>query len=235
MSKAASPRPNNAILKQLSAADFALLAPQLEKVDLPLRRWLEYRNRDIEQVYFITSGIASVVATGQGGRSIEAGVIGREGMSGLAVLMQAGRSPHDTYMQLPGSALRMPAEAFRRALEQSPTLMGAVLRFAHCYMVQVAQTAFANGRGKIEERLSRWLLMAHDRIDGDELQLTHEFLALMLSVRRPGVTLAINLLEKQGLIDTDRGAITVLDRKGLEANADGFYGIPEGEQQRLFG
>ncbi|HVY84535.1 MAG TPA: helix-turn-helix domain-containing protein [Caulobacterales bacterium] len=101
-------------------------------------------------------------------------------------------------------------------------------------MQQIAQTAFANGRGRIEERLARWLLMANDRLDGDEAPLTHEFLAMMLGVRRPGVTMALNALEQRGLIDTQRGVIAIADRKGLEEHASGFYGVPEGEYRRLF-
>jgi CRP-like cAMP-binding protein len=93
----------------------------------------------------------------------------------------------------------------------------------------------ANGRSKVEERLARWLVMAHDRLDGDELPLTHEFLAIMLGVRRPGVTVALNLLEKDGLIDANRGVISIIDRKGLEEKSNGAYGVPEAEFRRLFG
>lgn len=109
------------------------------------------------------------------------------------------------------------------------------LLYAHAFLLQTGYTAMANGRAKIEERLARWLLMAHDRIDGDTLTLTHEFLSVMLGVRRPGVTHALNLLERVGLIHATRGIITVIDREGLEENSNGAYGTPESEFNRLFG
>jgi CRP-like cAMP-binding protein len=110
-----------------------------------------------------------------------------------------------------------------------------MLRYGHAFVVQTGHTAMANGRSKVEERLARWLVMAHDRLDGDELPLTHEFLAIMLGVRRPGVTVALNLLEKDGLIDANRGVISIIDRKGLEEKSNGAYGVPEAEFRRLFG
>jgi CRP-like cAMP-binding protein len=211
------------------------MGPHLEAVDLPLRRQLETRNKPIEHVYFIEQGFASVVADGPGQRSIEVGIIGREGMTGLAVLMGTDRTPHDTYMQSSGSGHRIAAERLRRAIEQSPALHTSMLRCAHAFNVQTAQTAVANGRHKIEERLARWLLMAQDRGDGDELRITHEFLGLMLAVRRPGVTIALNLLEARGLIQAKRGVILIVDRKGLVQSSNGAYGVPEAEFRRLFG
>ncbi|MES1156571.1 MAG: Crp/Fnr family transcriptional regulator [Alphaproteobacteria bacterium] len=235
MTKTSGHRFRNRILACLSAQDYALLEPHLEAVDLPLWRSLEQRNREIDHVYFIESGIASVVANAQTTRSIEVGLIGREGMSGICALLGAGSSPHDTYMQVGGAGLRLPTGEFLKAYEASVTLRRCALKYAHIYMVQSAQTAYANGRGRIEERLSRWLLMGHDRVEGGELPLTHEFLAMMLGVRRPGVTMALKPLEERGLIDAQRGVIVILDRKGLEENAGDFYGVPEAELKRLFG
>src|SRR5436305_4043506 len=113
--------------------------------------------------------------------------------------MAGERAPHETYMQLGGNGQRVAAAELRQAMAQSASLQRAFLHYAHAFFVQTARTAMANGRSKIEERLARWLLMAHDRTDGDELALTHEFLATMLGVRRPGVTVALNLLEGSGL------------------------------------
>ena len=129
----------------------------------------------------------------------------------------------------------MKADNFSRALKQSPTLHGLLLQFAHAFIVQAAYTALANARSKLEERLARWLLMAHDRADGDEIPLTHEFLALMLGVRRPGVTLALSILVRQGLMRTSRSFIFITDRRGLEKSSNDAYGVPEAEFQRLFG
>jgi CRP-like cAMP-binding protein len=235
MSKSAPRSPKTAsLLSRLSSEDFRLLRPHLAAVDLPLRRQLERPNKPIEHVYFFESGIASVVANGVGRQGIEAGIIGREGMSGLAVLMENDRSPNETYMQSAGSGQRIAVARLRPILGQSAGLRRSLLRYAHTFVLQIAYTALANGRSKIEERLARWLLMAHDRTDGDELSLTHEFLGLMLGVRRPGVTVAINLLVKRGLIKAHRGLITIMDREGLVAGANGAYGAPEAEFKRLF-
>jgi hypothetical protein len=120
-------------------------------------------------------------------------------------------------------------------MEQSATLHRCLLQYGHAFIVPTAYTAMANGRSKIEERRARWLLMTHDRVDGDDLALTHEFLALMLGVRRPGVTVPLSLLERAGLIQVNRGVISVVDREGLRQSSDGAYGAPEAEFQRLFG
>ncbi|HET6159023.1 MAG TPA: Crp/Fnr family transcriptional regulator [Dongiaceae bacterium] len=225
----------NWILSHLSTADARLLQPRLARVDLPLRKPLEASGRPIEHVYFPESGIVSVVANGGDKRSIEVGLIGREGMTGLAVVMGTDRSSHHSYVQCAGSALRMTANHLREAMQESPPLHQRFLLYGHAFLMQTGYTAVANGRSKIEERLARWILMAHDRIDGDALALTHEFLATMLGVRRPGVTVALNLLEGAGVIRAARGIITIVDRKGLEKLSNGAYGVPEAEFKRLFG
>jgi CRP-like cAMP-binding protein len=199
------------------------MVPALQEVELPLRKQLESRNRRIEYVYFIDHGIASVVADGSGRGGIEIGVIGREGVTGLAVLMGADRSPHETYMQVGGAGRRVSAASLRDVMSQSKSLQRVLLRQGYAFTVQLAQTALANGRHKIEERLARWLLMAHDRIDGDELPLTHEFLALMLGVRRSGVTVALTILQREGMVRVRRGRVVVIDRDGLKECANGAY------------
>jgi CRP-like cAMP-binding protein len=183
---------------------------------------LEARNKPIDQIFFIESGFASVVAHGSG-RAMEVGIIGREGMTGLAIVLGKDRSPHETFVQLSGAGLRIAASHLRRAVGQSASLQITFLRYAHDFYLQIAQTAVTNGRSTVEERLARWLLMAHDRVDGDELLLTHEFIAMMIAVRRASVTDTLHLLEKAGLIATRRNAITILNRKGLEKSSNGFY------------
>jgi CRP-like cAMP-binding protein len=215
--------PSNRILSRLSRQEFALLEPHLEAVDLPVRKTLEARRKRIDQVYFIESGFASVVANGTNKPSIEVGIIGREGMTGLAIVMGHDRAQHDTYMQVAGHGLRISAAKLREADERSMILHRAMLRYAHAFLLQTTTTALANGRSKIEERAARWLLMADDRIDGDDLPLTHEFLGLMLGTHRPGVTIALQALEKAGLITTRRSHITIIDRKGLEKSSNGTY------------
>lgn len=211
----------NHILSRLTQADFGLLKPHLESVDLPVRRQLEERNKRVTHVYFMESGMASVVANGA--RNIEVGIIGREGMSGLAVVMGSDARPaNETYMQIAGTGQRMAAADLRNAIGASAALHQVMLSYAHTFMVQTAQTALANGRSKIEERLARWLLMASDRVEG-ELPLTHEFLSVMLGVRRSGVTTALQELERTGLITHRRGFVTLLDREGLEETSNGTY------------
>ena len=168
-------------------------------------------------------------------RGIEIGLIGREGMTGLALLMGMDRTPHDVFMQNAGRGWRIPAAELRRALVQRRSLLGAMLQYAHVFNIQTSYTAVANGRNKIEERLARWLLMAHDRLDSDRLTITHEFLSQMLSVRRPGVTVALKALEKTGAIEVGRNGIGIVNRKALQKLSNGSYGVPEAELLRAYG
>jgi CRP-like cAMP-binding protein len=227
--------PQNRLLSSLTADDLALLKPGLRRVDLPLRKQLEAPGKRINYVYFIDSGFASVVADGSARNKIEVGMIGREGMTGLAVVLGSDRTPHETYIQNAGEGSRIGAAKLRSAIARSRSLQDCLLLYAHAFFVQATYTAMANGRSKLEDRLARWLLMAHDRLDVDELKITHEFLSVMLGVRRPGVTVALNLLERNGLIKSHRGVTTIVDRKGLRRTSNGAYGVPEAEFDRLFG
>jgi CRP-like cAMP-binding protein len=215
---------SNKLLSRLSSSDFRLLEPHLQPIDLPVRTQLEARNRRVGHVYFLDKGVASVVANGT--HEIEVGMIGREGMTGLSVVLDGdsnNHAAHETYMQIGGSGHRVSAGDLRVAIASSTTLHHVLLRYAHVFLKQTTQTALANGCSKIEERLARWLLMAADRIDGNELRLTHEFLAIMLGVRRAGVTGALQVLERTGLVAHRRGVITILDREALEKGSNGTY------------
>jgi CRP-like cAMP-binding protein len=233
---APDPKPtffSNRLLRASTAADLAVLARLLTPVELPLREELERPNRPIKHIFFLESGVASVVARGSHKKKLEVGIIGREGVTGLMVVLGNDRSPHQTFMQIAGNGHRMTSEDLREAMDESPSLREMMLRYAQSFLIQTTHTALSNGSARLEERLARWLLMAHDRVDGDELPLIHDFLALMLGVQRPGVTVALHSLEKQGLIATARGCITVIDRKGLEEAANASYGVPEAEYRRL--
>ena len=222
MAKTARAR-SNQILSHLAAADFTLLEPHLRPVDLPLRFQLENHDKLIKYVYFVDSGVVSVVANGLGTRSIEVGLIGSEGMTGFALIMGADRAANESFVQIAGSARRIKAAHLRHAIERSTRLHRAFLEYGNTFAIQTTRTALANGRSKIEERLARWLLMAHDRVDGDEMLLTHEFLSTMLGVRHAGVTVALGVLQDAGLVGSSRGMISILDRAGLEASSDGTY------------
>jgi CRP-like cAMP-binding protein len=212
-----------------------LLEPHLERVELSLRKALEVRNKRIDHAYFLEDSIASVVANGASDTSIEVGLIGSEGMTGLALVMGADRAPHATFMQVAGTGHRVSAEALRQAMHESAQLQRVFLRFAHAFFIQTTYTALTNGRSKVEESLARWLLMAQDRVKSDELSLTHEFLAIMLGVRRPGVTTALKVLAGRGLVQSGRRWIRVIDRDGLKKASNGAYGPAELEFEKLFG
>jgi CRP-like cAMP-binding protein len=226
---------SNHILSTLSPQDRALLEPHYEAVDLPFRYTIEAAHRPVSHLYFLNEGLASVVASGTRDQIIEVGVIGREGLTGCAVLLESDRSPNTIHMQIGGNGVRIEADRMRAALRTSETLRGTMLRFVQSFLQQATQTALANGRATLEVRLARWLIMAHDRVDTSCLPLTHEFLAVMLGVRRPGVTVALQKIQANGLVTTHRNAIEIQDRAGLEALAGGFYGVAEAEQQRLTG
>jgi CRP-like cAMP-binding protein len=213
---------SNQLLSGLSAPNFAVLEPHLSAEDLPVGKVLGGRSKRIDHIYFLENGFASVVAYGAGSRGIEVGIIGREGMSGLSVMLGRDQSRYETYMQVAGNGLRISTANFRAAIDQSGDLLRALLLFVDSFLSQAAETALANGRSNIEQRLARWLLMAHDRIDG-ELPLTQAFLSIMLGVRRAGVTTAVQELERQGLIAAKRGGITILDREALVVCAGGIY------------
>jgi CRP-like cAMP-binding protein len=223
----------NRLLRALSRADLNLISPHLVQTPLNVRDSFERANKRIEEVCFPETGIASVIAEQPGGRRIEIGLIGCEGMTGSAVVLGTDRTPHVTYIQVAGEGYRLPVPKLRELIAKSPKFRDLLLKFVQAFMVQTAHTAIANARGTLTERLARWLLMAHDRVPGNELALTHEFLSLMMAVRRPGVTEALQSLESAGLIQCARSRITVLDRKGIEKVAGTFYGVPEAEYLRL--
>jgi CRP-like cAMP-binding protein len=233
-------RPNalqscNRLLTSLSTGDFGLLQPNLESLALEVRQVLEVPNRRIDDVYFIDSGFASVVAVQAKQTKAEVGLIGREGMTGLAVVLGNHRSPQSTYIQAAGQGRRIDAIELRKAMNRSPSLQGLLLKYVQAFMIQTTHTAVANACARLDQRLARWILMADDRVQGSSLPLTHEFLSLMLGVRRAGVTEALHALESRGLIRASRGMIIVRNRKGVERRAGGTYGVPEAEFSRLIG
>jgi CRP-like cAMP-binding protein len=225
----------NRLLHKIALEDWDLIGPQLEPVTLKERQVIEVPTKPIAHAYFLEIGVASVVAVDAEDHRIEVGVIGYEGVTGVPLIMGDNRAQHSTYMQIGGSGHRIPAEALCAAIARSDTLRTLMLKSAQGFMIQTAQTALANGRAKLEQRLARWLLMAHDRMTTDAVPLTHEFLAVMLGVRRAGVTVAIHGFERRGLVTTRRGQLTVVNRTGIEQIAGSFYGTPEAELKRLLG
>jgi CRP-like cAMP-binding protein len=226
---------SNLLLNSLSAEDLDLLAPHLHPETLSFRQRIQSARQRVEHLYFPERGVISILgASHTEARQAEIAIVGREGMTGAGVLLGADISSWDMLVQVEGAALRIARADFLAAAARSEAVRSMALRYSHAFCVQCAATALANAHGTIEERLARWLLMSRDRHDGDELPLTHEFIALMLGVRRPGVTIALQQLEQRALIQTGRGSITLLDREGLGATASGLYGASEAEYERLF-
>jgi CRP-like cAMP-binding protein len=225
----------NRLLAALSHADRDLLTPCLEMIGLDARQILEAPSDPIAHVYFVESGLISVVGTTQPDHRIEVGMVGYEGMTGLAIVLGDDRSVNETLVQSAGFAMRLSTKLLREMMEASGSLTATLLRYVNVFMVQGSQTALANGRGRLDERLARWLLMWHDRVLEDDLLITHEFLALLLGVRRQGVTVTLHDLEGKGLIRSTRSHVRILDREGLQQAANGFYGVPEAEYDRSLG
>jgi CRP-like cAMP-binding protein len=224
----------NRLLASLSADDFASLRPYLEPVSLDTRQVLIEPNTPIAHVYFPEAGMSSVTNNSSGGK-IEVGVVGREGMVGLPIVLGIDRTPYEHFMQIAGHGWRIAVRDLEQAMGQNSSLHRHLLRYAQASHVQVSETAFANANSDVEARLARWLLMCHDRVEDDDIPLTHEFIAMMLGVRRPGVTVALHVLEGIQVIQAKRGLITVLDREKLEELADEAYGLSEAEYTRLMG
>ncbi|WP_287387777.1 Crp/Fnr family transcriptional regulator [Mesorhizobium sp.] len=215
-------------------ADLALLEPHLHREALPLKSPLETANAPIRTLYFFEAGIGSMVAKLRQELDAEIGIIGFEGMTGSALVMGADHSPHDCFVQMEAKVLSIDAGPFIAALSSSPTLRLFLLRYVQSLHIQTSYTALVNARLRLECRLARWLVMCQDRVEGDRLAVTHEFLSVMLGVRRPGVTVALQVLEGRGLIRSNRGEVVVRDRAGLIVLANESYGQPEAEYARLF-
>ncbi len=213
----------NDLLSRISSADFALLSADLVLVDLPRAMELSSPGQMIAHCWFLEDGIASMVATSRDGQETEAGIVGREGMTDVATFLGASHTPLRSFIQIPGHGLRLPVRTMTAAYAASETIRATFNLFAHDLFCQVAQTALANASYSVEERLARWLLMCGDRLGSDDIALTHEFLSVMLNVRRAGVTLAIQSLQGAGFVEPRRGAVRIVDRDGLERSARDAY------------
>jgi hypothetical protein len=224
---------SNLLLQQLTDADHATIGA-LDLVNLHLHDQLESPNATVEFVYFPETVLLSVVGTMNGRSSTEVGMIGFEGMSGVTVILGGTQSPLGTVVQAAGTAFKLPASRFVAALARKAALRTHFQRYAQAFAAQAAATAIANGRFKLPARLARWLLMTGDRL-GDKYAITHEYISVMLAVRRSGVTLGLQALEGAGLIRSTRGLVIIINRNGLIETAAGSYGMPEGEYRRLFG
>jgi CRP-like cAMP-binding protein len=225
----------NRLLGLLPQGDYKRLHPHLQRIPLEYRRSLYRAHRPIGFVYFIETGVGSLVNTMANGDAAEVGTIGNEGLVGLPLLLGDDRAPTSVYVQVPGVGLRIKATLFEKELERSASMRAVMLRYAHAFFNQVAQSAACNQFHSLQQRCSRWLLMTHDRMQSDEFLLTHEFLAMMLGVQRTGVSAAASALQRAGLIRYRRGNVTIIDRGGLLRRSCECYGVSKKEFDRLLG
>jgi CRP-like cAMP-binding protein len=230
-----SDRRTNRLLLMLSDDDYERLRPHLSPIVFDYRKSLYEASRPIEHVYFPIDGVASLVITTMDGASAEVGTIGNEGMVGLPVCLGDTEAPSSVYVQVPGTALSMNTGIFRSELQRSPTLKLIMLRYAHAFFNQVAQSVACGHLHKVEQRCCRWLLMTRDRMPSGDFLLTHEFLGMMLGVRRTTVTDVMGSLQKAGLIRYRRGHVNILEQEALRQRACECYEISRLEFDRLLG
>jgi CRP-like cAMP-binding protein len=235
MSRIEQPAVRNRLLAALPPDDFAALAPDLRPVELELRQTLYEPGQTIRAVHFPQEGMVSMLAPLEDGHLQEVGVVGREGLVGLPVVLGADRTSIEALVQMQGAAWRIGTAELRAAFERSATLRSLLLRYAQAFHAQVAQTAACNGRHAIDRRLARWLLVMHDRAEADEFAMTHEFASMMLGAGRPGVSVAAAVLQKAGVVRYTHGRMAVLDRAGLEAASCECYGTVREQFEYLLG
>jgi CRP-like cAMP-binding protein len=219
----------------LTPRDYARLRPHLHRIPLEYRKSLYRARKAADYVYFIETGVGSLVNTMANGQAAEVGTIGNEGVVGLPLLFGDNIAPTSVYVQVPGAGLRMKAKRFEKELARSASMRAVMLRYAHAFFNQVAQSAACNHFHSIQQRCARWMLMTHDRMESDQFLLTQEFLAMMLGVQRTGVTAAAGILQRAGLIRYKRGNVTMIDRRGLIRRSCECYDVSKKEFDRLLG
>jgi CRP-like cAMP-binding protein len=226
----------NWLLRTLRTDDYAYIRPHLEPVALNEGHIIVAQDEPITFVCFPESGVTSVADVQADGSRVEVALIGREGMTNSHLLLGCDLAPHEAIVQIGGGrSLRLSAERLHSFCQDRPAARALFLRYIHALSVQTARTLASNLRDCVEKRLSRWLLMCHDRVDGDEIRLSHDHIARMLGVRRATVTEAVHLLEGRLAIKNTRGLIQVRDRHVLEGLAADSYGFAEAHYRRLIG
>ena len=224
---------DNRLLAAMSVDDFSRLRPHLAPIELTSGTQVFRGGEPADHVWFPHIGVISIVAGDADGKTVEIATVGREGMTGVAVVLGSDTMTNDAMVQVAGRGSRMQAAAFQAAVEASPSLKQLMLRYVLAVITQISQNAACNQLHTIDMRCARWLLTTHDRVDGDSFGLTQEYLAMMLGVTRPSVSSVAGSLKAAGLIKYSRGIVTILDRDGLEAASCECYQIIEGELARL--
>jgi CRP-like cAMP-binding protein len=235
MRSTTNPPGQNRLLTSLPDDEYDRVTAVTEKVSLALKEVIYEPGQRIEHVYFPTSGVVSLLITMQDGSAVEIATVGNEGVVGMPVFLGAHTSLVRAISQIPGTALRMPVAAFKHVVEPAGAIQDVIRRYSQALVNQISQSVACNHLHSVEERMCRWLLMCHDRVGADEFPLSHEFLAQMLGVRRPSVTIAAGILQKAGLIAYRRGHVTIVDRGRLEEGACECYRVVKDEYERLLG
>ena len=223
----------NHILSSLPAEEYKRLLPNLKPVALEYNQVLYEPNKPIRYAYFPNDGVICLLSTVIRRTAVEVGLLDSEGMLGLPVFLGTNSAPHLAIVQAPGSAMRLKANLLREEFKRGGKLQDMLLRFTQAQLIMIAQTAVCNRVHALDGRLSRCLLLMHDRVDGDEFQLTQTLISKMLGVQRTGVTAAAGILQKKKMIGYSRGKIAVLERLRLEDNACECYWIVKEEYERL--
>lgn len=224
---------NNAILLSLSDSAYKVIQPYLQFVDLPQNLVLHEPAEKLKFAYFLNDGLASIVVVTRGGKDVEAGVIGFEGIVGTALVVGVNRSPLREVVQIGGNGFRIAGRELHPILKATPELQMRLSRYALLQGMQVAQTAACNRLHDVAQRLARWLLMAQDRLDDGALPITHQILATILGTDRPTVSLAAQALQERNIISYARGRMEILDRDKLESRACACYRVVEELNQEL--
>jgi CRP-like cAMP-binding protein len=222
----------NQLLAALPGKDYKRLSPHLESVPLPFMEVLYESGEPITHVYFPNDGLISLLVVMENETPREVGLIGSEGMLGTAVVLGMNATPTRALIQMPGSAMRLKAEALRDELKRESALRNLLQRYTHALFTQISQSAACVGSHEVKQRLSRWLLLTHDRAPGDQFEMKHEFMAMMLGVTRSVVTRAAGNLQNEKMIHYSRGQVTILDRRSLEATSCECYGVVKEEYER---
>src|SRR6266446_2909125 len=221
-----NPHPiKNRLLAALPTDEYKRLQPHLESVQLSNRRILCEAGDFIRHAYFLNSGMGSLLALTQAGATVEIAMVGNEGMLGIPAILGAHKTPYEMMVQLPGEGVRIKTDVIRAEFKRAGVLQDLLLNYTHALITQISQSAVCNRFHTVEKRLCRWLLLAHDRVQGDTFHLTQEIISYMLGTPRTGVTMAAGSLQDAGLIRYTRGKITIIDRRGLEETSCECYKI----------
>jgi hypothetical protein len=233
--KAPPSKSGNALLDRLSKPSRERMLERLTPIELTFDLLLYEARSEIEYAYFPTTAVLSALVVMRSGAMIEVGTVGKEGAVGLPSGPSPGTSPNRIIVQIGGSGLQIDTAALKRLVSDDRELGELFLTYNLAFQFQVSQSVACNGLHQVQQRCARWLLMTHDRVDGDDISLTHEYLAAMIGVRRAGVGEVLQELQHRGLIDNGRHKITILDRKGMEQVSCECYQDVQNEYRRLLG